>query len=38
MKLILKIILAVLILILFGVAGEMDYQDYAAHHQPTTQY
>ena len=38
MKLILKIVLAILILILFGIVGEMDYQAHAAHHQPTTQY
>ena len=35
---IIKIIIAVLFLILFGIAGEMDYQDHISRQEPTTQY
>ena len=38
MSSIIKIIVAILFLILFGVAGEMDYQDHVSRQQPITQY
>ena len=35
---IIKIIVAILFLVLFGIAGEMDYQDHVSRQQPITQY
>jgi len=35
---IIKIIVAILFLVLFGIAGEMDYQDHISRQEPTTQY
>jgi len=35
---IIKIIVAVLFLVLFGIAGEMDYQDHISQQEPITQY
>ena len=35
---IIKILVAILFLVLFGIAGEMDYQDHVSRQEPTTQY
>jgi hypothetical protein len=38
MKLIFKLITAIIILVLFGIAGEMDYQHTTAQQEPKVQY
>jgi len=38
MKLIFKLLTALIILILFGIAGEMDYQHTISQQEPVVQY
>ena len=38
MKLISKLLVALLILVLFGIAGEMDYQHTISQQEPVVQY
>jgi len=35
---IIKIIIAILFLVLFGIAGEMDYQDHISNRPATIEY
>jgi len=38
MKLIIKLLASIIILILFGIAGEMDYQHTILQQEPLVQY
>lgn len=37
-QIVLKILIAITLLILFGIAGEWDYQDHKTHQEQTIQY